>query len=207
MSDTMSWHLWEFIFLNMSGYFFYKQDRFCLLKLDITSQVYESMELLFWNCGDVSTCVVDWWLCGWSIIQMVWDEFIQVVVAWRIRRGKLVVMTSNISKSDRRSEFWALRRKFLRCSCCCVCLWYDLEAWSATDGWSQCVPLLELYLVYYGWYLQNHSIRWSHVINSVKMCDWDWWLENVGTSSQVVCLFNQGCFAHKEVQDQATGPS
>ena len=62
----------------------HKRDRGCLLKLDISYQVYESMVLLFWCSeelsksvyyGVVSTCEVDWCLCAWSSIQTVWDEF------------------------------------------------------------------------------------------------------------------------------------
>ena len=142
MSDTMSWHhcIENLFFSICLAVVSHKQDRGCLLKLDIICQVYESMELLFWSCGDVSTYGVDWWLCAWSIIQIVWDEF--DLKNWKRQIGYGMLMISNISKSDMRSEFWALRRKFLRCSYCCVCLWYDLEAWSATDGWSQCVPLL-----------------------------------------------------------------
>ena len=124
MSDTnvLTSLYWEFIFSICLAVVSHKQDRGCLLKLDITHQVYESMELLFWSCIDVSTCGVDWWLCGWSIIQMVWDEFTSCcgLKDWKRQIGCGMLMTSNISKSDRRSECCALRRRFLRCSCICL---------------------------------------------------------------------------------------
>ena len=91
----------------------HKQDKDCLLKLDISYQVYESMVLLFWCSGelswsvyygDVSTCEVDWCLCAWSIIQTVGDEF--GLKNWKRQIGCSMLMTSNISKS--RQVVWML---------------------------------------------------------------------------------------------------